>query len=115
MAAHGIERWLYPTPSGLYCEPGGFYIDPARAVDRAVITHGHSDHARPGHGAVLATPETIAIMKARLGPDAAGTFQELRYGETLVMSGTTVRLAPAGHILGSAHVVIEHRGPPPLV
>ena len=64
----------------------------------------------PGHGAVLATPETIAIMKARLGPEAAGSFQELRYGETLGMGGVTVRLAPAGHILGSAQVVIEHQG-----
>ena len=70
MAAAGVEKWLYPTERGLYCEPGDFYIDPARAVDRAIITHGHSDHARPGHGAVLATPETVAIMKVRMGPSA---------------------------------------------
>src|ERR1700676_49580 len=56
MAAAGGERWLYPTEKGLYCEPGDFYIDPSRAVSRAIITHGHSDHARPGHQAVLATP-----------------------------------------------------------
>ena len=63
----GIDRWLYPTPRGLYCEPGGFFIDPPVAVDRAIITHGHSDHARGGHGAVLATSETLDIMKVRLG------------------------------------------------
>ena len=103
-----FESWLKPDASGLLCEPGGFHIDPLRPVERAIITHGHSDHARPGHGAVLATPETIAVMKARLGENCAGSFQELRYGETLRIGGASVRLAPAGHILGSAQVVIEH-------
>ena len=78
-----FESWLKPDASGLLCEPGGFHIDPLRAVERAIITHGHSDHARPGHGAVLATAETIAVMKARLGENCAGSFQALRYGETL--------------------------------
>jgi putative mRNA 3-end processing factor len=102
--------WLRPGPAGLCCIPGTFHIDPARPVDRAIITHGHSDHARPGHGAVLATRETIAVMKARLGPDAAGSFQELRYGEKLEVGGVGVRLAPAGHVLGSAQVVLDYRG-----
>src|SRR4051794_18013986 len=66
------ETWLRVTPQGLHCEPGGFFIDPVRPVDRAVITHGHADHARPGHGAVLATAETLAIMRARMGEAAAG-------------------------------------------
>ena len=105
-----FKSWLKPDASGLLCEPGGFHIDPLRAVERAIITHGHSDHARPGHGAVLATPETIAVMKARLGESCAGSFQALRYGETLGLGGATVRLAPAGHILGSAQVVIDHAG-----
>lgn len=105
-----FEQWLKPDAAGLCCAPGGFHVDPTRPVPRAVVSHGHSDHARPGHGAVLATPETIAIMRARLGPDAAGSFQELKYGEPLVLGDVTVRLAPAGHILGSAQVVIEHRG-----
>ena len=105
-----FESWLKLDTAGLYCEPGGFHIDPLRAVDRAVITHGHSDHARPGHGAVLATPETIAVMKARLGEGCAGSFQAVGYGETLFLGGVSVRLAPAGHILGSAQVVIEHGG-----
>jgi putative mRNA 3-end processing factor len=110
MGARKFEDWLKREPSGLCCAPGGFHIDPTRAVDRAVITHGHSDHARAGHGAVLATPETIAVMKARLGADCAGSFQELRYGETVGVGGVSVRLVPAGHILGSAQVVLEFGG-----
>ena len=102
-----VETWLYPTPSGLFCEPGGFYIDPARAIDRAVITHGHSDHARAGHGHVLATPETIEIMKVRYGPECAGSFAPLGYGRSIVINGVSVRFAPAGHILGSAQIVLE--------
>ena len=65
------ETWLRPTPAGLLVEPGGFYIDPTSPVNRAVITHGHSDHARGGHGAALATSETLAIMKCRIGPEPA--------------------------------------------
>jgi putative mRNA 3-end processing factor len=110
MPAAEFERWIRPERAGLCCGPGSFHVDPSRPVERAIITHGHSDHARPGHGAVLATPETIAIMKARLGPGAAGSFQALPYGEPLTIGATTVRLVPAGHILGSAQVVIEHRG-----
>jgi putative mRNA 3-end processing factor len=109
-ATDKFESWLRPDSAGLYCEAGGFHVDPSRAVARAVITHGHSDHARPGHGAVLATPETIAVMKARLGSESAGSFQELRYSEPLTMGGVTLRLVPAGHILGSAQVVLEYRG-----
>jgi putative mRNA 3-end processing factor len=105
-----FESWLRPDAAGLHCLPGGFHVDPTRAMPRAIITHGHSDHARPGHGAVLATPETIAVMKARLGDGCAGSFQALGYGERLAIGGTTVCLAPAGHILGSAQVAIEHGG-----
>jgi DNA ligase-1 len=102
--------WLKATPRGLYCVSGDFYIDPASAVPRAVITHGHGDHARPGHGAVLATPETLAIMRRRLGEDAGGTLEALRYGETRTIGGVTLRLVPAGHILGSAQAVLDHDG-----
>jgi putative mRNA 3-end processing factor len=104
------ETWIHPTPAGLYVEPGGFYVDPARVVDRAVITHGHSDHARPGHRAVLATVETLAIMRARLGTRAGTALQPLRYGEHLRIGEVDVRLVPAGHILGSAQIVLEWRG-----
>jgi len=103
--------WLRVTPSGLCCEPGGFFIDPLRAVDRAVITHGHADHARPGHGAVLATRETLAIMTARLGPERAGAVQqELAPGTALEINGVRLWLRPAGHVLGSAQVCLEWRG-----
>jgi putative mRNA 3-end processing factor len=79
-------------------------------VDRAIITHGHSDHARAGHHAVLATAETIAIMKARMGPGAADTYQETRYSEANAVGDVMVTLVPSGHILGSAQVIIEYAG-----
>jgi len=104
------EDLLIPTPAGLYCRRGDFYIDPVRAVDKAVITHGHSDHARPGHGAVLATRETRDLMRLRYGDDFAGTTQAVRYGETLHLDGTTVTLHPAGHVLGSAQVAVAADG-----
>ena len=104
------ETWLKVTPAGLFCAPGGFYIDPGRPVDRAVISHGHSDHARPGHGKVLATVETLAIMAARMGVGGAGTPQVLPYNEKLEVNGVRLWLAPAGHVLGSAQVCLEWRG-----
>jgi putative mRNA 3-end processing factor len=97
-------------PEGLYCPPGDFYIDPTRPVDRAVITHGHSDHARAGHGAVLATPETLAIMAARYGEEFAGLQQPLKYSEHVKIKGVDVTLAPAGHVLGSAQAVVSQGG-----
>ena len=104
------ETWLRVTPAGLFCEPGGFYIDPVRPVDRAVVTHGHSDHARPGHGHVLATAETIAIMRQRYGDEAGGSSQAAAYDETMSVGDVSVRLTPAGHVLGSAQAAIEYRG-----
>lgn len=101
---------LRPAPAGLYCPIGDFYVDPVRPVDRAVITHGHSDHARSGHGAVLATAQTLAIMAERYGPDFAGRTQAAAYGETTQIGGVSVRFAPAGHVLGSAQAVVEHGG-----
>ena len=90
--------------------PNGIYIDPPQPQVRAIITHGHADHARSGHGAVLATPDTIAIMKARYGEDAAGRWDELPFGEKRTVDGVTISLHPAGHILGSAQVLLEHKG-----
>ena len=104
-----LPRWLTTSDFGLWCEPGQFHIDPRQAVDRAVITHGHADHARPGHGAVLATPETLSIIRARYG-EGAGSLQPLAYGETMRIGEVAVSLLPAGHILGSAQVLLEHRG-----
>lgn len=104
------EALLHPTPEGLFCPPGGFYVDPVRPVDRAVITHGHSDHARAGHGAVLATPETLAIMAERYGADFAGTTQACAYGARVEINGVEVSLVPAGHVLGSAQAVVRWKG-----
>ena|ERR1700733_1133652 len=105
-----LDSILRPTPAGLYCPPGDFYVDPVRPVDRAVITHGHSDHARAGHGKVLATRETLAIMEARLGEEFAGAAQAVRYGESVEHNGVEISLVPAGHVLGSAQAVIRAQG-----
>jgi putative mRNA 3-end processing factor len=105
------ETWLKVLPQGLFCEPGGFFIDPLRAVDRAVVTHAHSDHARPGHRAVLASADTLALMRARLGEELAGeTQQALGWGEALTVGDVRVWLQPAGHVLGSAQVAMDYQG-----
>ncbi len=101
---------LIPTPAGLCCKPGGFHIDPVRPVERALITHGHSDHARPGHGAVLATRETLDIMRLRYGENFAGSTQAIGYGEKLRIGRTEVVFHPAGHVLGSAQIAVSHGG-----
>ncbi|HET9159112.1 MAG TPA: ligase-associated DNA damage response exonuclease [Caulobacteraceae bacterium] len=101
---------ICPKPEGLYCAPGDFYIDPVRPVDRAVITHGHSDHARAGHGVAVATAPTLAIMAARYGPEFAGRQEPLDYGEVVSRDGVEVSFAPAGHVLGSAQVVVRWKG-----
>jgi putative mRNA 3-end processing factor len=95
---------LTPTPAGLYCAAGDFFIDPLRPVARALITHGHSDHARPGHGQVLATRETLAIMALRCGPDFAQSRQIAAYGEKFRFGPVEVSFHPAGHVLGSAQI-----------
>lgn len=95
------------TECGLYCEAGDFYIDPWRTVDRAVITHAHSDHARRGSTRYLCAERGAALLDARIGP---AEIQAVRYGEEIGINGVSVSLHPAGHILGSAQVRVEHRG-----
>lgn len=109
-AAPRPDTWIKATPFGLYCEPGGFYIDPVQPVARAVITHGHGDHARPGHENVLATEATLAIMRTRYGAAAGASLQPAGYGEAILVGGVSVRLLPAGHVLGSAQIVLDYRG-----
>jgi putative mRNA 3-end processing factor len=104
------ENLLVLRPEGLCCPPGDFFIDPLRPAARAVITHGHSDHARPGHAEIFCTQPTAAILRARLGERAAGRFHTLAYGETAKIGEVEVTLHPAGHILGSAQVLLEWRG-----
>jgi putative mRNA 3-end processing factor len=106
----GFRQLLRNTPEGLYCPPGDFHIDPVRPVPRAVITHGHSDHARSGHGAVLATPQTLAIMAARYGEDFAVTTESAAYGQSVTRGAVEVTLVPAGHVLGSAQAVLRWKG-----
>jgi putative mRNA 3-end processing factor len=101
---------LSPTPAGLCCKMGGFHIDPVRPVERAVVTHGHSDHARSGHGAVLATQETLDIMRLRYGDNFAGSSQAARYGEDIRLGDVTIKFHPAGHVLGSAQIAVTASG-----
>jgi putative mRNA 3-end processing factor len=101
---------LCPKPQGLYCAPGDFFIDPVRPVERALITHGHSDHARSGHTHVLATRETLDIMALRYGEDFARTTQVADPAEEIHVNGVSVTFHPAGHVLGSAQILVEHGG-----
>ncbi|MFT3720507.1 ligase-associated DNA damage response exonuclease [Pseudorhodoferax sp.] len=94
-------------PEGLYCPPGDFYIDPWRPVERAVITHAHADHARPGHRHYLAAAAGEGVLRQRLGDIA---LQTLPYGERIVHHGVELSLHPAGHVLGSAQVRLAHAG-----
>ncbi len=94
-------------PEGLYCPTGDFFVDPVVPVDRAVITHGHADHARAGHRWVAATSQTLDIMAIRYGRNFAGTVVPLSCGQPLDLSGIEMSLHPAGHVLGSAQVRIS--------
>jgi putative mRNA 3-end processing factor len=102
-----LGSWIEPRPEGIFIAPADVWVDPSRPKPRALVTHGHSDHARGGHGAVLATAATLAIMECRYGPQPG---QAIAYGEPLRMDEVEIRFVPAGHVLGSAQIVLEHRG-----
>jgi putative mRNA 3-end processing factor len=102
-----LGAWIEPHPEGIYVPAADAWIDPSQPKPRALVTHGHSDHARGGHDAVWATPETLAIMETRYGPQPA---HPVGYGETLRMGDVQVSFVPAGHVLGSAQIVLEHAG-----
>ena len=104
------QTWLKLLPQGLFCEPGGFFIDPLRGVERAIITHAHSDHARPGHQAVLATQATLDLMTHRLGAGMAPSTQAVAWGEVVRIGDVSVWMQPAGHVLGSAQICMEYQG-----
>lgn len=106
--ANDQDDLIIERPEGLYCPPGDFYIDPWRPVQRAVLTHAHADHARRGNGAYLATAVSAGVLRARLGDDI--TLQELDYGQAVLVGGVRLSLHPAGHVLGSAQVRVEHAG-----
>ncbi|MGJ3647988.1 ligase-associated DNA damage response exonuclease [Sphingomonas sp. GlSt437] len=102
-----LGDWIEPHPEGIYVPAADAWIDPSMPKPRALVTHGHADHARGGHGAVWATAETLAIMAARYGAQAA---HPVGYGETIDFGEVAVRFVPAGHVLGSAQIVLAHRG-----
>ncbi len=104
------ENWIKTDENGLYCKALNAYIDPMQPVEHAIVTHAHADHARAGHTHVYATPETLAIMKVRYGEDHAQHTHALAYGESITLSDAALTLYPAGHILGSAQVLIEYKG-----
>src|SRR4051794_11266270 len=103
-----LGSWIEPFPEGIYVKPAEAWIDPSEAKPRALVTHGHGDHARGGHGQVWATPETLAIMACRYGEQRGGCA--VAYGEVIRLGEVDVSLVPAGHVLGSAQIVLEHRG-----
>ena len=100
-----LGAWIEPHRDGIYLPAADAWIDPATPKARALVTHGHADHARGGHGAVLATPETLAIMAARYG---AQNGQPVSYGESIRLGDIDVSFVPAGHVLGSAQIVLDH-------
>ncbi len=99
---------LQTNERGLYCAAGDFYVDPWAPVERAILTHAHSDHARAGSARYLVPSAGLPIMRQRLGSDAR--LVPLEYGKPLEVNGVTVSFHPAGHVLGSAQVRVEHRG-----
>ncbi|MDX1680011.1 MAG: ligase-associated DNA damage response exonuclease [Akkermansiaceae bacterium] len=103
-----MDRLIQESPEGIYCPAGGFYVDPWKPADFAVITHGHSDHARWGSKKVLTAESGTSLVQARVGNQTR--VQGIPFGETLVHKGVKISLHPAGHILGSAQVRLEHKG-----
>jgi putative mRNA 3-end processing factor len=103
-----LGSWIEPFPEGIYIKPADAWVDPSEPKPRALVTHGHGDHARGGHGEVWATPETLAIMECRYGPQAGG--RPMAYGEVTRVGDVELSFVPAGHVLGSAQIVLDHRG-----
>jgi putative mRNA 3-end processing factor len=102
-----LGSWIEPFPEGIYVKPADAWVDPATPKPRALVTHGHADHARGGHGAVWATPETLAIMECRYGPQSG---MPVAYGEQVRLGEVSAGFVPAGHVLGSAQIVLEYGG-----
>ena len=102
-----LGSWIEPFPQGIYVRPADAWIDPSQPKERALVTHGHADHARGGHGTVWATPDTLAIMGTRYG-DQNGCPVE--YGQSVTVGEVEVSFVPAGHVLGSAQIILDWAG-----
>ncbi|MBB3763033.1 ligase-associated DNA damage response exonuclease [Sphingomicrobium lutaoense] len=102
-----LGSWIEPFPEGIYVKPADAWVDPSEAKAKALVTHGHADHARGGHGEVWATPETLAIMGVRYGQQ---TERPVETGEVMRIGEVDVSFIPAGHVLGSAQILLEYQG-----
>ncbi len=103
-------NWLIKKKEGLYCIPGDFYIDPLYPVKKALITHAHTDHARPNNHFILGTKETIEIMKIRYAKSYCTNYQVINYNSPLTINNIDITFVPAGHILGSSQILIKYNG-----
>jgi len=102
-----LGSWIEPHPEGIYVKTADAWVDPSQPKERALVTHGHADHARGGHGTVWATPETLAIMGVRYGPQNGC---EVAYGQSITVGEVEVSFVPAGHVLGSAQIILDWNG-----
>ncbi len=103
-----LGSWIEPFPEGIFIKPADAWVDPGQPKARALVTHGHADHARGGHETVWATAETLAIMACRYGPQPGG--RPIAYGESVRIGEVEASFVPAGHVLGSAQILLEYRG-----
>ncbi len=104
-----VNNFLSYTSTGLYCAEGDFYIDPKRPVHKALISHAHGDHATPNSGAIYATTATKKIMNRRFKNSVRSQFNEIQFRETFYMNEVAVTYYPAGHMLGSAMILMEYK------
>jgi putative mRNA 3-end processing factor len=105
-----IEDFLHYNPNGLYCKYGDFYLDPQQPVATAVISHAHADHAVPGNREVYCTEATSEFMRLRYGKNSGKVFNIGSYDKPFSIGGVEITFIPAGHMLGSAQVLMEYQG-----